>query len=74
MAKEVKQEVKVVEEDFVKLVKEAVQGHGSSSFLRVNLDREFTQAGKNAVYNDYGMLGYEAFFSADNKSVVLLKQ
>jgi len=55
--------------DFVQLVKEAVQGHGSSTFLRVNLDKHITDAGLEALNEEYAAQGYEVF---SNKSSVLL--
>lgn len=71
MAKE-QIKAEVVKIDFVKLVKEATQAQGASSFTRVNLKEDVTVEGLKALSDEYAKDGYEVF--SNGKSVVLLKQ
>ena len=57
--------------DFVQLVKDAVQGHGMSTFLRVNLDEHVTAEGLEKLNEEYASQGYEVF--TRDKSVLLLR-
>lgn len=58
--------------DFVQLVKESTQAMGLSSFVRVNLDKHVTDAGLEALSEEYEKQGYEVF--SNKKSVVMIKQ
>lgn len=73
MAKDNKTEqVKEPVVDFVTMVKEATQAHGMSSFLRVNLKKNVTDAGLEDLTEEYGKQGYEVF--SNKNTVVLIKQ
>lgn len=65
------QEQSAPEIDFVQLVKDAVQGHGMSTFLRVYLDEHVTDEGLEKLNEEYASQGYEVF--TKDKSVLLLK-
>lgn len=65
------QEQSAPEIDFVQLVKDAVQGHGMSTFLRVYLDKHVTDEGLEKLNEEYASQGYEVF--TRDKSVLLLK-
>lgn len=74
MAKEQVKEAAKVEApktDFVKLVKEATQAHGASTFVRVNLSQEVSSEGLKMLNKEYSKEGVEVF--SNGKSVVLLK-
>ena len=58
--------------DFVKLVREASQAMGASTFTRVNLGEHITDEGLEALNEEFGKEGYEVFSNA--KSAVLIKQ
>lgn len=71
MAKDKVEVKEVAKTDFVKLVKEATQAHGASTFIRVNLPEEVSAEGLKMLNKEYSKEGYEVF--SNGKSIVLLK-
>ena len=69
--KEVVQEVKEANTDFVQLVKDAASFTGIGSFTRITLGKHVTDQGLVDLNAEYNPQGYEVF--SNTKDVLLLK-
>lgn len=77
MAKQVKIESVVKEEvqevDFLSIIKDKITVTGADSY-KIEVGEYMSASTQAMIFNEYSVQGYEAYFSVDNKTVLLLKQ